>query len=132
MSLATRMDNMETALKTMSSNFEIMSNQILKSQGSDIQVQDLTKDNEIDGINVMTVPSRDAYSFGLQLMDMMFTKDELEKSLLFPSAKSDKPALDKKKVQRIIALVNKRYGDKWNIKTLTAKANQKCRDAKDK
>ena len=28
----------------------------------------------INGINVMRLQSRDAYSFGLQLMDLLFTK----------------------------------------------------------
>ena len=40
---------------------------------------------KINGINVMMLPTRDAYSFGLQLMDLMFTKEEQSTSLLFKS-----------------------------------------------
>lgn len=124
------MDNVEAELKQINTSFELMSNEILKTQGSDLQMKELTRDNEINGINVMTVPSRDAYSFGLHLMDMLFTKDELAGSLLFPSGKSNKPSLDSKKVQTMMGLIRKRYGDQWNIKLLTSKANQKCRDTK--
>ena len=28
------------------------------------------------------------------------------------------------------ACIDKRYGDTWDLKTLTSKANQKCRDTK--
>lgn len=72
----------------------------------------------------MWLPSRDAYSFALQLMDILFTREELASCLLF---KSDKPALDQAKVERY---VEQKYGDKWDIKMLTAKANQKCCDSK--
>lgn len=63
------MDSVEAELKKINTNFELMSNEILKTQGSGAQMKELTRDNEINGINVMTVPSRDAYSFGLHLMD---------------------------------------------------------------
>ena len=53
---------------------------------------------------------------------------------MFKSKKSDKPALDHSKVQRILGggggwFVECKYGDTWNIKTLTAKLNQKCCDS---
>ena len=41
----------------------------------------------INGINVMRIPSRDAYAFALQLVDVLFTKEELASSLLFKSKK---------------------------------------------
>ena len=85
----------------------------------------------INGINVMRIPSRDAYSFGLQLMDVLFTKEELASSLLFKSKKSEKPGLDGERVQRLLGLLDKRYGDQWDLKTFSAKANQKCRDSRD-
>ena len=37
---------------------------------------------KINGINVMMLPTRDAYSFGLQLMDLMFTKEEQSTSCI--------------------------------------------------
>ena len=86
----------------------------------------------VNGINTLRIPSRDAYSYGLQLMDIFFTKEELATSLLFKSKKSDKPALDKERVEKILRLIDKRYDTKWDLKTLTAKANQKCRDSKEK
>ena len=84
----------------------------------------------INGVNVMRLPSRDAYSFALQLMDILFTREELASCLMFKSKKSDKPALDHEKVEKILQYVEQKYGlDKWDIKTMTAKANQKCRDS---
>ena len=38
---------------------------------------------QVNGVNVMRIPSRDAYSFGLQLLNILFTKEELAVSLLF-------------------------------------------------
>ena len=40
----------------------------------------------------MYIQSRDIYSFGLQLLNVLLTKKELTTSLLFQ--KSDKPGLD--------------------------------------
>ena len=78
----------------------------------------------------MRIPSRDAYAFALQLMDVLFTKEELASSLIFQSKKSDKPALHPQRVQQLLNFVDNRYADNWDLKTLTAKANQKCRDLK--
>lgn len=83
----------------------------------------------VNGVYVMRIPSRDAYSYALRLLDVFFSKEELGKSLLFKSLKSDKEALDHRKVEQLLQCVEKRYGDKWDIKTLTAKINQKCRDS---
>lgn len=81
----------------------------------------------VEGVHVMRLPSRDAYSFGLQLLDIFFTKAT---SLLFKSKKSDKPELNQEKVQQLLSCIEKRYGRNWDIKTFTTKANQKCRDSK--
>ena len=83
-----------------------------------------------NGINVMRLPSRDVYSFRLQLMDIMFTKEELASSLLFKSKKSDKPGLDKVRVERMLQYMEQRYGNSWDLKMFTLKANQKCRDSR--
>ena len=78
----------------------------------------------------MRVNARDAYAFALQILDMLFTKDELAVSLLFKSKKSEKPGLDKDRVEKLLKCLEKRYGnDGWDLKTLVAKVNQKCRDA---
>ncbi len=83
-----------------------------------------------NGVNLMRIPARDAYSYGLQLMDILFTKEELSKSLLFKSKKSDKPSLEQERVSRLLGYIDKRYGDQWDVKCFTSKANQKCRDSK--
>ena len=86
---------------------------------------------QINGRNVMRLPSRDAYSFALQLLDAMFTKDELSKSLLYKSNKSSKPGLDEGKVKQLITLVERRFSkEEWKMKTLISKVNQKCHDSK--
>lgn len=48
---------------------------------------------------------------------------------MFKSSKSPKPALDEKRVQRLISLVEKRYPGKCEMKKLIFKVNQKCRDS---
>ena len=88
-------------------------------------------DNFINGKNVMRIRATGAYAFGFQLLDMLFSKEELGKSLLFQTKKSNKPALNHAKVERLISLVNKRFGhkDDWDEQTLVSKLNQKCRDS---
>ena len=66
--------------------------------GLDVRLEDKT----VKGINVMKLPTRDAYSFALQLLDLLFTKEEQAGSLMF---KSEKPALDEQKVAQLIELV---------------------------
>ena len=55
------------------------------------------KETKINGISVSRLPARDAYSHGLRLLDILFTKEELAGSLLFSSKKSNKPGLDNQK-----------------------------------
>ena len=69
------------------------------------------QENVVGGVNVMRLPSRDAYSFALQLLDILFTKEEQGTSLLFKSKKSEKPGLDHERVEKLLALVEKRYGN---------------------
>lgn len=77
----------------------------------------------------MRIPSRDAYSFSLQLLTILFTKEELSASLLFKSKKSEKPGLDQGRVEKMLKIIEKRYGNDWDLRTLTQKVNQKCRDS---
>ncbi len=83
------------------------------------------------GINVSEIQSRNAYNYALRLMDVFFTKQEMAVSLLFKSRKSSKPALAKDRVEKLLSYVEMRYGSEWDLKILTAKANQKCRDSRD-
>lgn len=106
--------------------------ELMKSRGDSVitvKEEGGTTSATESGINVMRIPSRDAYSFGLQLMDIMFTKAELSSSLLFKSKKSKKPSLDKVRVERMLQYMEQRYGLTWDLKTFTGKANQKCRDS---
>ena len=52
----------------------------------------------INDINVLEMNTRDCYQYGLDLMSMLFTREEMGKSLLYKSKRSSKPALDKTKV----------------------------------
>ena len=74
-----------------------------------------TEDQEYihTGLNVTRIPSRDAYSYGLQLMDIPFSKEELSISLLFKSKESEKPGLDQERVAKLLSFINKRYGDQY-------------------
>ena len=61
----------------------------------------------INGKNTMRIPATGLYNFGFQLLYMLFTKDELSKSLLYKTPRSSKLALDEEKVQRLLHLVEK-------------------------
>ena len=53
------------------------------------------------GVNVQRIHATNPYTYGLQLMDMLFMKDELAGSLMFESkGKSTKPPLDKERVEK--------------------------------
>ena len=118
----------------MSTSFKFRKKEALETfKGGRSPLEDVVKQEGatiINGINILRIPSRDAYSYGLRLMDIIFSKEEMGKSLLFKSKKSQKPALDGEKVQQLLGLIDQKYGDKnWDIKTLTAQVNQKCRDS---
>ena len=91
----------------------------------------------IKGVNVQRMRSEDGYAYGLQLMDVFFSKEEQHASLLVSSSgnKSEKPPLNKEKVEKIFKLIEEKYkNDKdhqknWDPKKFIAKANQKCQDA---
>ncbi|KAL5499903.1 hypothetical protein EMCRGX_G011372 [Ephydatia muelleri] len=89
-----------------------------------------TGSNEIivNGTNVLIIPSKNPYTFGLNLLDIkggtLYVTTVLQQQRVTAS-------LDQAKVSRIIEIINKRYqpGD-WDMKTFITKANQKCRDSK--
>eukprot|EP00731_Ephydatia_muelleri_P010460 Em0005g1046a len=84
----------------------------------------------VNGVNVLHLPAKTPYLFGLQLLDMLFSRAELSSSLLFKSTKSERGVLDPTKVSRIIDIMNKRYNQtEWNMAKFVSKANQKCRDS---
>lgn len=118
--------------RTLSSLFELVKKSSINHASEAVKVESTegSGDTIINGVNIMRLPSRDAYSFALQLLDMLFSKEELSSALLFKSKKSEKPGLDKTRVEKLLSYVQRRYGTNWDMKTLVAKANQKCRDSK--
>ena len=62
---------------------------------------------QVKGINILRLSARDAYAFRLQLLDILFTKEELSGSLPFKSKKSTKPGLDRERVDRLLGKVTK-------------------------
>ncbi len=114
--------------KTMERMLEMLTNGERKcAVESGVKVE--LGENTVNGVNALCIPARDAYAYRLQLLDVFFKKEELSKSLLFKSKKSEKLGLDTEHVAKLMAFVDKRYDDR-DLKTFTAKANQKCRDTK--
>ena len=46
---------------------------------------------QVNGVNILRLSAKDVYAYGLQLIDVLFTKEEQSRSLLFSSKKSPKP-----------------------------------------
>jgi len=68
--------------------------EILTYKGHHIQDQDDDNADEIiNERNVMVIPTRDEYTFGLDLLGMLFTKEETGNCLIYKSPKSTKQAL---------------------------------------
>ena len=51
----------------------------------------------IKGRNVIKMPTRDGYQFSLDLLAMLFTREELAEGLCFVNNRSIKPPLDHRK-----------------------------------
>ena len=64
---------------------------------------------KVHGINLQRIPARDAYAYALSLMDALFTKQELSSSLIFSSKKSDKPGLDRERVDKLLGKYSSIY-----------------------
>jgi hypothetical protein len=56
---------------------------------------------QVNGVNLLRLPARDAYSYALSLVDVLYKKEDLSSSLLFRSSKSDKPGLPKLGVDKL-------------------------------
>ena len=104
-------------------------------------------------MNLLKIFGRDAYAYGLALLDAMFSKEELSKSLLFHSKKkTTRVPLDPERVSLLLSkfrslscfptlstiiifllqinCLDIKYKDMYDLKTFTQKANQKCCDTK--
>ena len=121
MDLGVRMKSMEKTLKELKKLFHTSPPTAIKEEAN-VGVK--------DALTVARISARDPYAYALQAMDILFTKEELASSLLFSSKKSTKPELDKKRVETMLTHIDRRFGKDWDIKILTSKANQKCRDSK--
>jgi len=53
----------------------------------------------------MRLPASGAYTFAFQILDMLFSKEELGKSLVYETKKSDKPLLSPKLLAIAIFLI---------------------------
>lgn len=58
------------------------------------------------GVNILRLSARDVYAFGLQLIDILFTKEEQSRSLLFSSKKSSKSGLERERVDQLLGKCN--------------------------
>ena len=84
----------------------------------------------VNGVDVSSLPAKDAYNYALILLGTLFTKEELGSSLMYHSTKRHKPGLDPKRVKKLLYLVQRCYTPKeYDMKTLISKINQKCRDS---
>ena len=75
-------------------------------QQSTASTTSIPPEDIVNGIDVIHMPCRDAYQFGLDLLDMFFTPEELARSLVYKSKRSPKDGLDKDKVSYIIMLLH--------------------------
>ena len=76
-----------------------------------------------NGIDLRRVYGSNPYTYGLNLMDALFDKDKLSKSLLFGSKKSDKPGLDKDRVKMLFETIEEKFKGsaaykEWTLKHL--------------
>lgn len=97
------------------------------------RVQQSSADNDdlINGVNIAQLPASSPYAYGLLLLDILFTKEELGCSLMYQRpGRSNKKGLDEKRVAQLVSLIQKRYkSNEYDMKVLVAKINQKCRDS---
>ena len=61
---------------------------------------------QVNGVNILRLSAKDVYAYGLQLIDILFTKEEQSQSLLFASKRSSKPALERERVDKLLGEYN--------------------------
>ena len=57
----------------------------------------------MNGINLLNLHASNEPAYGRTLLDALFSRNELKESLLFTSKKSDKPGLDRRKVELLLS-----------------------------
>ena len=71
---------------------------------------------KVHGSNLLRLYANNPTAYGRQLLDTLFTREELKVSLLFTSSKSDKPGLDRDRVDLLFG--------KWNVLYMLAVLGQ--------
>jgi len=99
-------------------------------EGPECGVRESSGRHHSQGSKLHAAASQRSISFGLQLTDSLYSKVELLTSLWFSSKKSDKHALDREHVAKMLSLIDRQFGQDWDLRIFTAKANQKCHDAR--
>ena len=102
----------------------------------------------MNGVSVLQIPARDAYAYGRSLLEVIFSKEELSKSVIFKTKKSNKPPLRSEGVQLMFGklvwlryqaesyiliyvlsdCIDRRYKEKYEYSKMLVTLGQKCRD----
>ena len=69
---------------------------------------EVTKEQIVKRVDIMLIPTHNAYTFGLQLLDKFFTKDELGSCIAFQGTRSKKTLLNQEKLCQLIELIMQR------------------------
>ena len=59
------------------------------------------------------IPGRNAYSYALSLMDILFSKQEMSQRCFLNSNKRKRPLLHNECVDLLLKIVEAKYGDNW-------------------
>ena len=114
MTMMQKLTKMEDAMKWMVKEMKSM-----KAANSHVAVkEELIESHNGKKINANRIPAKSEHQYGLRLLYVLFSKEQLVVKLMYQSKRSDKPGLDKKKVEFLCSL-----------EFLVSKVNQKCRDA---
>lgn len=58
---------------------------------------------KVNGINLLNLHATNELAYGKMLLDTLFTRTKLKESLLFASKKSEKPGLDRRKMELLLS-----------------------------
>ena len=106
--MAGKIDKLEQRVKEMMEMMKMLQDDREHSSKTIIKEEEILSFNG-KPVNVNRIPASDEYKYGLRLMDVLFSKEEMARSLLFESKrKCDKPGLDKERVSIMLNLIDKR------------------------
>ena len=58
---------------------------------------------KVNGINLLNLHASDEQAYVRMLLDALFTRIELKDSLVFASKRSEKPGLDRRRVEMLLS-----------------------------